>query len=180
MRPTIALAVATLMATGAFAQNAGEPAVKREFTKGDIRIVEPWARATPGGAKVAAGYVTITNAGKAADRLVGGSAIVSGTLEIHDMTMTDGVMRMRHLDKGIELKPGVTVVLKPGGLHVMFMELKQPIKLGETVKGSLMFEKAGTIEIEFDVAPIGAPALNAAPASAGSGAGGGAPQHKHH
>ena len=72
MRPTIALAVATLMATGAFAQNAGEPAVKREFTKGDIRIVEPWARATPGSAKVAAGYVTITNAGKAADRLVGG------------------------------------------------------------------------------------------------------------
>lgn len=127
-----------------------------EVTKGDIKIVEPWARATPGGAKVGAGYVTITNTGKTADRLIGGTAAVAGVFELHDMTMTDGVMRMRRLDSGIELKPGATVTLRPGGLHVMFIDLKQPLKQGEKIKGTLVFEKAGTVEIEYDVAPIGA------------------------
>jgi copper(I)-binding protein len=132
------------------------PAQSADVTKGDIRIVQPWARATPGGAKVGAGYVTITNTGKTADRLLGGTAAVAGVFEIHDMTMTNGVMRMRKLDQGIELKPGATVTLRPGGLHLMFVDLKQPLKQGEKVKGTLVFEKAGRIEIEYDVAPIGA------------------------
>jgi copper(I)-binding protein len=132
------------------------PAQAAEFTKGDIKIVEPWARATPGGAKVGAGYVTITNTGKAADRLLGGTAATSAVFELHDMTMTDGVMRMRKLDNGIELKPGATVTLRPGGLHLMFIDLKQPLKQGEKFKGTLVFEKAGSIEIEYVVAPIGA------------------------
>jgi copper(I)-binding protein len=132
------------------------PAQAAEFNKGDIKIVEPWARATPGGAKVGAGYVTITNTGKAADRLIGGTATASGVFELHDMTITDGVMRMRKLDNGIELKPGATVTLRPGGLHLMFIELKQPLKQGEKFKGTLVFEKAGSVEIEYVVAPIGA------------------------
>lgn len=159
------------------------PVSAADIVKGDIKISQPWARATPGGAKVAAGYLTITNSGKAPDRLVGGTAVAAGTLEIHDMTMTDGIMRMRRLDAGLELKPGQTVALKPGGLHVMFMDLKAPLKQGEKVKGTLVFEKAGTVEIEYEVAPIGAssPTDGAGKGSgAGSGSGVGGPPHKHH
>lgn len=148
------------------------PALAQDIVKGDIKIAQAWSRATPGGSKVAAGYLTITNTGKAADKLIGGSAAVAGTFELHDMTMTDGVMRMRRIDGGIEIKPGATVALRPGGMHVMFMDLKQQLAQGEKVKGTLVFEKAGTIEITFDVAPIGA----AGP----GGAGGEMKGHKHH
>jgi copper(I)-binding protein len=135
------------------------PASAQDLVRGDIRISQPWTRATPGGAKVAAGYLEIA---------------MAGVLEIHDMTMTDGVMRMRRVDGGLEIKPGQTVALRPGGLHVMFMELKQPLKQGEKVKGTLVFEKAGTIEVEYTVAAIGAAGPDGKPA------GGGAMQnHKH-
>ena len=155
------------------------PATAQDLVKGGIKISQPWARATPGGAKVAAGYLTITNTGKAPDRLVGGSFTAAGTLEIHDMTMTDGVMRMRRVDGGLELKPGETIALKPGSLHMMFMDLKQPLKQGERIKGTLVFEKAGTIEIVYGVAPIGA----AGPDSHTDGskpADGDTQHHKHH
>ena len=135
---------------------AALPAATADFTKGDIKITQPWARATPGGAKVAVGYLTLTNSGKVADRLIGGTALAAGTFELHDMTMTDGVMRMRRVEKGIEIKPGATVALKPGSLHVMFIDLKQQLKQGDTFKGTLIFEKAGKVEIEYEVAPIGA------------------------
>lgn len=148
------------------------PGFAADFARGDLKISQPWARATPGGAKVAGAYVTITNSGKVADRLVGGSTAIAGVLEVHDMTMTDGVMRMRHLDKGIEIKPGETITLKPGSTHLMFMELKQPLKQGDKIKGALVFEKAGTVDIEYEVAPIGAASLDGTPAKA--------PDHKHH
>jgi copper(I)-binding protein len=147
------------------------PAFAADIVKGDLKISQPWARATPGGVKVAAGYVTITNTGKTADKLTGGSATFSGTLELHDMTMTDGVMRMRQIEGGIELKPGATIALKPGGMHLMLMDLKQPLKQGEKLKGTLVFEKAGSVEIEFDVAAIGA---------AGPGGDAANTQHKGH
>lgn len=153
---------------------AAMPALAQDISRGDIRISQPWARATPGGAKVAAGYLTITNTGKLPDKLVGGTATVSSVLEIHDMTMTDGVMRMRRVDGGLEIKPGETVTLRPGGLHLMFMELKQPLKQGEKVKGTLVFEKAGTVDLDYAVAPIGAASPDG---NAGSG---GMQQHKHH
>ena len=78
---------------------APDTAMAADFVKGDIKITQPWARATPGGAKVGAGYVTLTNTGKTPDRLIGGTAAVAGVFEIHDMTMTDGVMRMRRLEQ---------------------------------------------------------------------------------
>lgn len=151
------------------------PALAADVVKGDIRISQPWARATPGGAKVAAGYVTITNAGKTADRLIGGSAAVAGTLELHDMTTVDGVMRMRRIEGGIALEPGATVTLRPGGMHMMLLDLKQPLKQGETVKVTLVLEKAGPVEIEYAVAPIGAAGPGA---KAGTGSGSDA-HHKH-
>lgn len=132
------------------------PALAAEFTAGSIKVSEPWSRATPASAKVGAGYLTITNTGKEPDRLIGGSTLVAGVFELHEMAMVDNVMRMRALPKGIEIKPGETVTLRPGGTHVMLMDLKQQIKEGQPIKGTLVFEKAGKIEIEYRVAPIGA------------------------
>jgi copper(I)-binding protein len=123
---------------------------------GDLVIEAPWARATPGGAKVGGGYAKITNTGKEPDRLIGGSLPIAGEVEIHEMAMANNVMKMRRLADGLEIKPGQTVELKPGGYHIMFMGLKAPLKAGQPVKGTLVFQKAGTVEVEFRVAPIGA------------------------
>lgn len=122
---------------------------------GSLLIEAPWLRATPSGAKVAGGYLKITNTGSAPDRLVGGSLPIAGQVEVHEMSMVDNVMKMRRLD-GLEIKPGATIELKPGGFHLMFMELKDGLKAGQTIKGTLVFEKAGTVEVEYLVAPIGA------------------------
>jgi copper(I)-binding protein len=123
---------------------------------GGLVIEAPWTRATPGGAKVGGAYLKITNTGTEPDRLVGGTLPVAATVEVHEMSMTDGVMKMRKLDKGLEIKPGETVELKPGGFHIMFTGLKSGLKQGETLKGTLQFEKAGSVEVEYRVAPIGA------------------------
>ena len=143
---------------------AGTPALLRvqdkkaapTFKIGDLVIEAPWVRATPGGAKVAGGYFKITNTGKEADRLIGGSLPIATEVEVHEMAMTNNVMKMRRLADGLEIKPGQSVELKPGGYHVMFMGLSAGLKAGQTVKGTLVFQKAGTVEVEFRVAPIGA------------------------
>ena len=127
-----------------------------EFKLGSLEISHPWARATPTGATVAGGYLKITNKGTTPDRLVGGTAAFAGRFEIHEMKMVDGVMQMRPLPAGLEIKPGETVELKPGSYHVMFMALKEPLKQGQTVKGTLNFEKAGTVAVEYTVEAIGA------------------------
>ncbi|MDT3687165.1 MAG: DUF1775 domain-containing protein [Pseudorhodoplanes sp.] len=130
---------------------------------GALTVEAPWIRATPGGAKVAGGYMKITNTGREPDRLVGGSMEAAGRFEVHEMAMDNGVMKMRHLAKGLEIKPGESVELKPGGYHLMFMDLKRGLKEGETAKGTLVFEKAGTIEVQYKVGPIG----GGAPAAGG-------------
>lgn len=123
---------------------------------GTILIQNLWTRATPNGAKVAGGFITITNKGTTPDRLVGGSATIAARVEVHEMAVTDGVMRMRELDKGLEIKPGETVELKPGGYHLMLMDIKEPIVDGGKIEGTLVFEKAGTIEIYYHARAIGA------------------------
>jgi periplasmic copper chaperone A len=128
----------------------------RTYKAGPLVIEAPWSRATPGGARVAVGFLKISNTGKEADRLIGGTIEVAKKLEIHEMTMTDNVMRMRQLPKGLEIKPGETVELKPSGYHLMFMELARPLKVDDVVKGVLRFERAGEIAVEYRVAPLGA------------------------
>ncbi len=132
------------------------PAATKTYSVGALRIEAPWTRATPKGAQIGGGYLKITNTGKEADRLVGGSLPIAGRFEVHEMATVDGVMKMRHLPQGLEIKPGASVELKPGGYHVMFMQLKEPLVAGKPVKGTLVFEKTGTVEIEYSVAPIGA------------------------
>lgn len=147
-----AIAILTLAAQGLMA--GAMPAAAAEFKAGGLVIEDPWTRATPAGAKVAAGYMAITNTGTEADRLVGGSLAVAARVEVHQMTVVDGVMRMSELDQGIEIKPGETVTLKPGGLHLMFMDLKEPVEKGP-VAGTLEFAKAGKVDVTYDVSPIG-------------------------
>ena len=132
------------------------PAVAQEYKAGAIRIEAPWIRATPAGAQVAGGYMKIENTGKEADRLVGGSTGIAGKFEVHEMKMSGNVMKMRELDKGLEVPPGKSVELKPGSYHVMLTDLKQQPKAGDKVKGTLLFEKAGKVEVEYTVRGLGA------------------------
>jgi copper(I)-binding protein len=145
-----------IIVAAALAAALASPAQADDVTAGSVKISAPWARATPKGAAVGAGYMTITNNGSAPDRLVGGASDVSSGFEIHEMTMDNGVMRMRPIGKGLEIKPGQTVELKPGSNHVMFLGLKKPLAKGERVKATLAFEKAGKVDIDFSVESIGA------------------------
>jgi len=135
---------------------AAMPASAREYKAGTLTITDPWSRATPKGASVGAGYLKIVNTGTTADRLVSGSSDVAGSLQVHEMTMEKGVAKMRQLREGLEIKPGQTVELKPGGTHVMLVDLKKPLSKDDHFKATLVFEKAGMAEVEFDVLAIGA------------------------
>jgi periplasmic copper chaperone A len=139
-----------------------DPTTAHDFAIGDLRIGHPWSRATPPGAKVGGGYLKIDNNGAVPDRLISAAMEYSGRVEIHEMSINDGVMRMRELTNGIVIAPGHSMELKPGGLHIMFMDLNSPLRQGDTLKGSLTFEKAGTVAVEFVVDAIGAPGNPAA------------------
>lgn len=123
-----------------------------------VQVEQPWARATPPGAKVAGAFAVIENHAATPDRLVSATATVAGRVEIHEMAVTDGVMTMRPLADGLPVPADGSVELKPGSYHLMLMELTGPLKEGEAFAGTLTFEKAGTVPVEFVVAPIGAKA----------------------
>jgi periplasmic copper chaperone A len=131
------------------------PALPQEFKAGDIVVEKPWARATPKGAEVGSGYLTIQNKGAAADRLTGGTADFA-TVEVHQMKSVNGVMEMRQLKDGLSIPAHGSVGLSPGGYHVMFTHLTHPLMKGESVKATLNFEHAGPVEVEFSVMGIGA------------------------
>ena len=144
---TIALSSLTQLSAASLAET---------FTKGSIKVETAWSRETPNGARVAGGFMKITNTGAESDRLVGGSFVNSKRVEIHEMAMEAGNMKMRELPNGLEIKPGQTVELKPGSYHVMFMELEKHAKSGDSVKGTLVFAKAGTIDVTYKISPLGA------------------------
>jgi copper(I)-binding protein len=135
---------------------AATPAFADSVKVGALEISAPWARATPKGASIGGGYLKITNTGTTPDRLTGGSTPVSDKLEVHEMSMSDGVMKMRPVTGGLEIKPGETVELKPGGYPLMFVGLKQQLQQGGHFKATLQFEKAGSADVDFSVAGIGA------------------------
>jgi len=144
------------LVTAALAAAIAGPALAHDYTVGTLKIHDPWARATPKGAQVAGGYMSITNTGKQPDRLVGGSTAVATGFEVHEMSVANGVMKMRELPNGLEIKPGQTVTLKPNGYHIMLTGLKTQLKQGGDVAATLKFEKAGAVKVDFAVAGIGA------------------------
>ena len=119
------------------------------FKLGDINIGHPYARTTATGQASGGGYLKLEN--KGADvKLLSASADVSASVELHSMSMEGDVMRMRQVD-GIALPKGKTVELKPGGLHIMFMGLKAPLKSGDKFPLKLKFEKAGEVTVTVNV-----------------------------
>lgn len=119
-----------------------------------IQIEEPWARATAPGAKVAGGYMVIRNAGESADKLVSASSPVAAKVELHVHINDNGVMKMREV-AGYDVPAKGTFELKPGGAHLMFLDIKRPFKEGEKLAVKLKFEKAGEVSAEFHVGRIG-------------------------
>jgi len=122
---------------------------------GQLSIIQPWTRATPPKAQTAGGFLTIENNATAPDRLVSASSPIAGRVEIHVMRMDNGVMVMRPATDGITIPAGGSVALAPGGFHIMFMQLKEGLKEGDTVPVVLSFEHAGDIEALFPVGSIG-------------------------
>jgi len=122
----------------------------------DIVVKQAWSRATPKGAQVAGGYLTIENHGVTADRLISAATPAAAKVEIHEMTTLDGVMMMRPVDGGFAVPPGATVTFAPGSNHLMFVGLTSPFSEGEHVVAALMFEKAGKIDVTFDLGSVGA------------------------
>jgi periplasmic copper chaperone A len=150
MRTLSRLALAALVigiVTPALAQGAGNTS---------ITVEQPWARATPGGAKTGAVYMTLDNKSSTADRLTGASSDVADKLKIHEMKVENGVMKMREIADGLPIPAGGSAVLKPGSYHVMLIGLKKPLSVGENLPLTLTFEKAGNISVTVPVQATGA------------------------
>jgi copper(I)-binding protein len=133
-------------------------AFSHDSIRRDIEIADPYARAMLPGAKVGGGYLKVLNKG-AADRLVSAHSERAASVQIHEMKMDGGIMVMRELKDGIGVPANATLELKPGGYHIMLMNVSQPFKEGEILKATLTFERAGPVEVEFGVGPAsgGAP-----------------------
>jgi copper(I)-binding protein len=153
----IFLSIAHLIACAAISANfLATPALAEEVRVGDLVITQAWSRATPGGARVGGGYLTIENKGSTPDRLIGGSADIADKIQVHEMATNNGVMTMRPLDKGLSIEPGKTVKLAPGGYHLMMFDLRSPLKQGDKVPVTLEFEKAGKVKLSLEVLGVGA------------------------
>lgn len=158
--------IACLTIGSAYSQNThnhstDDIAVKHgTATAGNIAITSAWTRQTPPNAKVAGGYLTLTNNGDTSDTLIGGAVNFAKRVEIHEMAVTDGVMRMKPVDGGLTIEPGKSIELKPGGFHIMFMGVSKTPVQGETVPVTLTFEKAGDVMVLMPVAAIGATSLD--------------------
>jgi hypothetical protein len=142
-------ALALLAAMPAFATSM---VAASSVSVGPLKIEHAFTRPTPGGATVAVGYVTIVNAGSTPDRLVSATSDISAKTQIHEMKMANGVAEMRELTDGLPIPAGATVALKPGGDHLMFVDLKHPVKPGEVIHATLTFEKAGNVDVPFKAA----------------------------
>lgn len=120
-----------------------------------VTVAQAWARATPGGAKIGAAYLTIAADAATSDELLAASSDAAGRTELHTHIMEGDVMKMRAVDK-VEIGKGATVLFQPSGYHVMLIDLKQPLKQGDKVKLTLKFKNAGDVAAVADVEPLGA------------------------
>lgn len=133
---------------------AVHPAAAGDTRVGDLVIAKAWSRATVGTVRPAVGYLTISNAGAVADRLVAAASPVAARVELHRSVMKGGMMRMEPVD-GIDVPAGGRATLAPGGYHLMLVGLKKALKEGMRVPLTLTFAKAGKVEIEMKVMPLG-------------------------
>jgi hypothetical protein len=133
------------------------PAYAEDFKAGDLTVIQPWARATPGASTVGVIYLEIKNAGAAPDRLMKIETSAAQSAEVHSMEMQNGMMMMQP-EGPLDLDAGKSVVLKPGGMHIMLMKLAKPLKAGDSFQATLTFEKAGTVTIAVPVEKAGATA----------------------
>jgi periplasmic copper chaperone A len=140
----------------------------QDVTKNGVTVANPWARATPAGVSNGVAYLEIRQAGGPSDRLMSVTSPVAGRAELHTHMMDGDVMKMRRVDS-VQLTPGEPVVLKPHGDHIMLMDLKRPLKVGDLIKLTLMFEKAGVVDVEAKVGPVGSPGPQSSEHSRGHG-----------
>ena len=127
-----------------------------DYKLGSIEVLHPWTRATPPGAATAAGYLQVRNDGADTDYLIGAQGDGFERVEIHQMQMRNGVMKMRKVSaEGVAIAPGTTVTLAPSGYHLMLIGPKAQLKAGEKRPVSLTFKSAGTIKVEFVVEGMG-------------------------
>ncbi|RXZ64184.1 copper chaperone PCu(A)C [Pelagerythrobacter rhizovicinus] len=136
--------------------SAPDADTRTDATASRTTVERAWSRETAPGQDAGGAFLTIVNPGSAPDRLIGGKASIAGDVQVHTVDMTDGVMRMRQLAEGLEIPAGGTVTLAPGGYHIMLMDLQRPLTRGDAVPLTLEFEKAGRIEVNLAVQPIGA------------------------
>ena len=132
-----------------------------DYHLGSLQISQPWARATPKGAATGAVYMTVINTGAKPEQLSCLSSDAADKCQIHQMSMDNGVMKMREMEGGVEIKPGETVTFAPGGYHVMLVGLKAPLVQGKSVAATLKVDSGATAQVEFPIAAIGAPAPGA-------------------
>ncbi|BDA85975.1 hypothetical protein Sa4125_35170 [Aureimonas sp. SA4125] len=133
-------------------------AIAHEYTLGTLTIDHPWSRATPPSAKTGAGYMVLTNAGSEDDRLIGLSTPAAARTEVHEMSVTDGIMKMNAVEGGLVVPAGGSVALEPGGYHVMLMGLAKPLAEGDKVPLTLTFERGGQVNVVLNVGKIAEPA----------------------
>ena len=151
-------------------------AVAHEYSAKGVTVTHPWARATPGGATIGSAYLEVKAERGKGDRLIGARSPAAGTVELHNHVMEGGIAKMRRVE-AIAVPGGKSVVLRPSGYHLMLTDLKAPLKAGDLVKITLVFEKAGAIDLEATVEPIGATGPHGFDAQPKTGAPAGA--HKH-
>ncbi len=173
IRLLAAIAMGASLAVSAAAQGADPAmmmAMQEPVTIGDLTITQAWARATPPAAMAGAGYLTITNDSAADDRLVAIQTDVATNPQIHEMAMDSGNMTMRELPDGLVIPAGESVTLQPGGFHLMLMGLDETgLVQGTIIKVTLVFEIAGSVDVDLVVYPIG----SEGPAGADAGGMGG-------
>jgi len=143
-----------LVLSAALSIPGASPSLAHGFTSGPLVIGHPWVRETAQGQSAGGGFLTVTNNGRAEDRLLGGNSEIADQVQVHSMSMDGSVMRMRQLRDGLPVPPGGSVALRPGSYHVMFTGLKRPLKRGEMVPATLHFARAGKVKVEFKVEAV--------------------------
>lgn len=131
------------------------PVFAKDLTVGNLTVSQAWARATPSAAPVGGGYITIANRGSEPDSLLSVTSSAADRVEIHESATEGGVMRMRPVER-LTIAPGQTITFKPGGLHLMLLKPKVPLRQGNRLTADFAFEKAGAITVEFDILGVGA------------------------